>query len=501
MGTKTVFVSSRMDELAFERRSAFDAIYLRGLTPLLFETEPVDREKEMIDGLVDKATFFVGIYYQSIGQRFDYLGNLEPIAYELYRFLFRYCDAEVEVDTGWKNFTTADVKKRLDKLMEPDGDGPPTAVTELRRRIERGDPDERETRQLRNVLSTRVFLYFKRHAYDTPMSVRLARMLQIFQPQLKSFQSRREEMASPRLPAGVPTDGLAPIERYITTRFALFDLLDRKAEEKERQSETEQKATAADRSGSERVESLEDDAPRYHWRFESVDYPGILYRVLKLLFDRSFNIDLICCGKPPDRPEDGPDPMILDVVAHPFHRPRANPSTASHSRSERTRRKIDIQIESAFKSIEGGVSVKSKPIDWKRWPHVPNYRKQTGGHFYAIETADVPGQILRMTEKIYFYKGNVDLLYFDSRSETLRRPVGKHGARCHEKLLAVDWRGDDDEKEVTSAKFEAESRQGLGVISVRERTGKSFFARLRKARKEAKRLKLELESGALDPEG
>ncbi len=84
----TAFISSRMEELAIERKAAFNATYESNITPLLFEIEPPDKGlKAPLDSLVDRADLFVGIYYKSTGIAHDELFHMTPIEYELWRFL------------------------------------------------------------------------------------------------------------------------------------------------------------------------------------------------------------------------------------------------------------------------------------------------------------------------------------------------------------------------------------------------------------------------------
>jgi glycine cleavage system regulatory protein len=89
LSVSTVFISSRMEEVAIERRAAFNAAYESGLVPLLFETEPGRVGlKVKLDQLVDRADLFVGIYYRTFGVRYEEeLFGMTPIEYEFLRFL------------------------------------------------------------------------------------------------------------------------------------------------------------------------------------------------------------------------------------------------------------------------------------------------------------------------------------------------------------------------------------------------------------------------------
>ncbi len=462
MPGKTVFISSRMDELAFERRSAFEATYLRGLTPLLFETEPADGdEKRMIDNLVDRASIFVGIYYQTIGQASEELHGMEPIAYELYRFLFRFSDERIKIETNHENRCNGRVRSRLDKLLGPDGsgDGLSSHILQLRDRIESGD------QQLHDILRNRVRLFVKTHNYDTSMSVNLARMLRIF-PRIEEFCSRREELAET-----INTDK-QPQYQYVAARVDLFDKI-------------HQQVTAAERNGFKawRDPSASEE-PKHYWRIEGSDQPGVLFHVLRSFLDEGFNIDLVCSGKPLDVSQANQGKVIIDIVAHPFLGSTVQQtSPASRDEADKQIMSLEHRIKDTLKTTAGlEVSMHHEFLsDWNSWQHVPRARKNksTTRLFYTVETADVPGQILRLAQKVYHYEGNVDLLYYDSRSNLLNRRAGNYAKYTEIQLvISVPESSELISDSIHRSRFETEVRQGLGVVGIRKLKDSRFFDRL-----------------------
>ncbi|RJO63043.1 MAG: DUF4062 domain-containing protein [Myxococcales bacterium] len=88
---KTIFISSRMDELADERRIAYNACHDKGLCPLMFETEPIEELKNTLNKMVDRSEFFLGVYFATIGTHNRELEDLTPIEYELARFIANQC--------------------------------------------------------------------------------------------------------------------------------------------------------------------------------------------------------------------------------------------------------------------------------------------------------------------------------------------------------------------------------------------------------------------------
>lgn len=84
---KKVFISSRMEELATERKSAYETIVKMGLVPLMFEATPASKDDlAKIDRLIDASDLFLGVYSQTLGPKLPGK-DLAPIEYELYRFL------------------------------------------------------------------------------------------------------------------------------------------------------------------------------------------------------------------------------------------------------------------------------------------------------------------------------------------------------------------------------------------------------------------------------
>jgi hypothetical protein len=267
---RTIFISSRMEELALDRRTAFDAAYFSDFVPLLFENEPRGKdEKSKIDTLVDSSDYFLGLYHQSIGTKNENLCGLEPIRYELYRFLLRFADKEIAhalVETG--GAITADVKELLDHRMQNR-----SALTRLRRQI--------LTEGLESCGGQRVLLYRKMQSYDSATSVSLEVMLADFDD-CRVFQSRRRE--PPKFLEHLPPSG--DEESFQTARFDLFAQV---FEELGRRRSTDSVSTRQDfQNGGE------------WWRLTGDDDTGILFRILQRLFQKGMT-SISCAPAHPSR--------------------------------------------------------------------------------------------------------------------------------------------------------------------------------------------------------
>jgi len=455
----SVFISSRMEELAFERRSVFDALYLSGLTPLAFETEPIgESEKLMIDNLVDTADLFVGIYHETIGARQNQLSGFEPIVYELYRFLLRVFDDEIVALAKESNLEGAEslLNERIDD---------PTRIQQLRTAIAEG--------RLNRMLAGRVRLFQMTHNYDSGVSRRLTEFLIPFHQgsarlregeyrYLRAFEAGRESVSEPVV------QGAKHCERFLTARFDLFAQVDRAIRE-------------AVEQGFElpRFKSAEEDGNRHYfeWRVTGRDQPGVLFVVLEAVFRERFNVAMVCAGEPIGT-EASTDRLVIEIVARPFLPGEDNAAS----------------VEARFQSISTSIGASlppDYPISAKPVPSWPNYRQakwkpraDKDRYFYIVETADVPGQVLGLAKRVLFYEANVDLLYFDGRSDRLLRPVGRKGRVA--KLLFVVSPSSAKSRFLSDpmfrARFSTEVRQGLGVLSIQEvDTAEEFFSHLQES--------------------
>lgn len=84
-----IFVSSRLDELFLERKTAVEAIHFAGHTPLYIETEREVRDKlakKTMLSLIADADALVSIHFLTAGRKFPILRLLTPIEFELEEF-------------------------------------------------------------------------------------------------------------------------------------------------------------------------------------------------------------------------------------------------------------------------------------------------------------------------------------------------------------------------------------------------------------------------------
>ena len=84
-----IFVSSRLDELFLERKTAVEVIHFEGHTPLYIETERDVGEKlakKTMLSLIADADALVSIHFLTAGRKFPMLRQLTPIEFELEEF-------------------------------------------------------------------------------------------------------------------------------------------------------------------------------------------------------------------------------------------------------------------------------------------------------------------------------------------------------------------------------------------------------------------------------
>jgi len=80
-----------MNELAMERRLVYSTIHYLDYRPLMFETEPIEKEKLAIDTMINAADIFLGIYFSTSGNKNYHLNRMTPIEYELCYFIRKAC--------------------------------------------------------------------------------------------------------------------------------------------------------------------------------------------------------------------------------------------------------------------------------------------------------------------------------------------------------------------------------------------------------------------------
>lgn len=458
MPLSNVFISSRMEELAFERRSVFDALYLSGLTPLAFETEPTAKtEKEMIDTLVDSSDLFVGIYHETIGAPQTKLAGLEPIAYELYRFLLRHSNDEARaLAKARKHVEERAVLNALIKDKE--------SISNLRSRIRAGS--------LNALLSGRVRLLQMTHHYDSTSSRRLTEFLLPFQQALihsdenqhafvHYFQAAEDRVTGPVIARA------KKCTRFLTGRFQLFSLINRLIEEAKRKTKFRIHAS----------HDVNTETPHFRWIVSGRDQPGVLYVVLDALFRMRFNLSMVCSGEPESTGlQQGRPQLIIDIVGRPFL-PDRDDSVAIEDR-------FHAVTNSLRKALPKRYIIEDQHLpDWPRH-RLSAYRgekEHSDRYYYVVETADVPGQVLGIASKILFYEANIDLLFYDSRSDL--RESGDQ-ARVATVLFVVSPSSRESRfvEPMHQARFITELRQGLGVLNVRElNTADDFFGHLKKS--------------------
>lgn len=93
-----IFVSSRMVELAIERKTAVDSLHFAGHTPLYIEKEPEVKDqaaKYVMDSMIKDAEALLLIYYLSEGTLQTILSGNSPIMYEFEQFRKHHPDGKI----------------------------------------------------------------------------------------------------------------------------------------------------------------------------------------------------------------------------------------------------------------------------------------------------------------------------------------------------------------------------------------------------------------------
>lgn len=363
---RTVFISSRMDELAMERHSAFSAIYEARLTPILFEMEPRTREREKIDALVDRADLFLGIYYQSMGRQNRQLCNLYPVEYELYRFLARFdiCPAPESwaleaVDREWisKRMSDASYVEDLTKRLR----------SELRT----------ESGRLYELMRSRVRLYLRVNRSDNLMTRSLVRFLD-------GMPKREFGAAEEMLPRVI---AFLKEPRYVSPSMELFSKV----------------ADSISRAFARRsIECLKHVCKSILFlRVSGRDQPGLIFVILDVLFSNALNIKAL-----DTRRVNSPEEKVeIFVAAEPFFQP-VSASTL--------RNLVRFRLQDVARAAVYDVACSEVGRDYDRSPFAVREEDiPTSAFYFRILTFDVPGIIMSCARLVAHFEANIDFLHFE----------------------------------------------------------------------------------------
>lgn len=179
--TRTVLISSRIDELGSSRRAAFRAVHDEGWIPLLYEIEPDEwlaaqrrafrredrriqeptskevNERLTMNSLLNQADHFIGIYGTSLGDPSAGLNGLRPLEYEVVRFL----TAHVLRKSGKRHDSMEDVFR---KSATPEG------FHAARENLRRVLAACKEPGPYREIFRDRMALFLKEPPGDVPAS-------------------------------------------------------------------------------------------------------------------------------------------------------------------------------------------------------------------------------------------------------------------------------------------------------------------------------------------
>ncbi|HXU46397.1 MAG TPA: DUF4062 domain-containing protein [Thermoanaerobaculia bacterium] len=414
VNVRTIFISSRMDELAMERRSAHSAIIEARLTPILFEMEPQKNERAKIDALVDRADFFIGIYYNTLGYPSEFLNDLCPIEYELFRFLARFdlCD-EPE---SWQ--LTEPAQREITASLAD-----PSYVSDIRSRI-RSEIAQREG-ALFDVISHRVLLFLRVLEPDNQISRKLAEFLEGLP---------RHEFCNQEIE---PQEGVAefvPEKRYVPAHLSLFEAV---------YEILQKRKTSGD------LTPLQSGAGFYmECRISGEDRPGLLYRLLEACLDQACNIKSLLMSKESySMPAQGA--ADIRIFLEPFV-------------TQWSERQTVRNLQSALRLRLRNYSVAADLVmEWRdlaeESPKVPDLRI-----FYEISTADVPGIIMAVTRLVSHIGGSIEFAYFGRKgvaaeSQFFKLIIGIEPVGLPSPIAEEDGR--------KTLEYELGSVMGIGVVT------------------------------------
>jgi uncharacterized protein DUF4062 len=419
---RTAFISSRMEELAPERHSAFHAIYSAGLIPLMFEMEPVQDIKPQIDGLVDSADLFVGIYFQTIGIPKTDLGtmgpqkrfrhDLCPIEYELYRFITRH----------W---------------LHPAVGRKPSPLTDSQRKeISQRMRDRSHIRKLRELL----------HRPDAVIAKLLDERILLFQLRRRgeSYISRRLADFLPRPPAitrfsthVVKSTQHVKEKRYFPPHISLYTAL----------TERLRALVHKRKIGVDCGPLLPDQ--EFDVRVEGRDRPGILYEMLCALQMCGLNMNQIAVTK------NGKEVEVLAAVAPYYGRLLAEERRGLLATTSN-------RLKEKFCQLTVEVNKELKPR------FAP--RAQRSPYEYAIRAANLPGLAKAICELIVDWGGNIEFIGYNSHVADGLKGDGSVTGKYHQGVFGISPVGSSPKLATLGGRmeFEYRVRSLIGVLDVEE---------------------------------
>ncbi len=376
---RTVFLSSRIDELAIERRAAFEAVYSAGLVPILYETEPLEDVKNKIDALVDRADLFLGLYSHTIGESSTSLAELYPIEYELLRFLAAF-------DLGFRTSTSnslhlAHNRRRLDRQMDDKG-----YHKRLTEKVRKACADK--DGELWDVVRIRVRLYLKVAKGDWPVSSALRDFLE----GLPRTPFATEVRNSPDI---IPSE--LRVTSYVPPHGALFrEIL--------RDLEHGLHAPAGELRIGEEV-----NAPKVLLEVCGGDDPGVIHAALKESFEEWVNVCSIRIFEEPG------GRFRTRFVGRPF--------TGANSQLDSPEAMAERLERSLRARLPAGHSVKAELQVAEPQGGENAVQPSPAFTYLLLEGANVPGLFMHVSALITSHGGSVRYVGFDSLGARARDPA------------------------------------------------------------------------------
>lgn len=280
---RTVLISSRIDELGSTRRAAFRAVHDSGWIPLLYEVEPYEwlaahippssaqsrilqlshvqrlNERLSMDGLLEKADHFIGIYGTSLGDQSPQLCGLRPLEYELLRFLHTH--AFPHDDSLSSLFSVGSSPETCQK-----------ARLALRRALSQ---IRKKGTAYYKVFRKRVTLFLKIHAGDVPTSSQLYETILRHSPKKSAGPVRLFKSEPVQLPNGDTVYWRSSSRLYLKIRSRIREWSKRPL-----------------------VGVAKESGDRLRWiKVRSLDRLGFALEVAEAVFYAGFNVRTILMGR------------------------------------------------------------------------------------------------------------------------------------------------------------------------------------------------------------
>lgn len=444
---KTVFISSRTEELANERRAAYEAVAAAGLYPLIFDASlnrlrdidiPMRRSslegerrratdrilRDQVDALIGQSDLFVGIYYRTIGPPQEVVGQSAWLQYELIRFLTRHIvtkehltSSEIIPRDQYHLLTRkelenvkGDVEKETSAWMRAGGH---RRHREVLYSALKGKVDSPLRTVALDIARDRIFLFTRQENRDWIWDGDLQTLLDPFiKVSVVPFQSHLEKAKAPE------TDYC-----FIPADAQLF----RSLHEQCKRFSDDQVARESSQAPEPLISFHLSDTKFTHDQYYMLNQPGVLSQVLRSCFQAGLDVQLLLvqhprdCDKPPIR-----------GWAKPYRTPVHDGQRTDYHEKLRDSFKGLLDLPFEIGSVARPTGSESKVI--RREEH----RKGEWSYAYKVRFVDVPGSLWSIVSLITAYHGNISYFTYDADWDS-REDFTKVGFEPHNRIVEIQF--------------------------------------------------------------